>query len=145
MHKNALESAIAMNDKLFAQQAEINRLKQLLLDERVHSLGLRNALGNCKTHLEMQGVTDGFSQELKEFPFNPDAAIQQADEAIEKYATAANFALEPLFNEVDVAKIERDQYVKKTPCLACGGSSLSPYPDDGGSCPHCFNGEVEAV
>jgi len=33
----------------------------------------------------------------------------------------------------------------KVPCPACGGSALSPYPDDGGSCPHCFNGEVEAV
>lgn len=27
-------------------------------------------------------------------------------------------------------------------CTACGGSALSPYPDDGGSCPHCFNGYV---
>jgi hypothetical protein len=27
-------------------------------------------------------------------------------------------------------------------CSACGGSVLSPYPDDGGSCPHCFNGYV---
>ena len=33
----------------------------------------------------------------------------------------------------------------KVPCPHCGGSALSPYPDDGGSCPHCFNGEVEAV
>ena len=27
-----------------------------------------------------------------------------------------------------------------TICSDCGGSGLSPYPDDGGSCPHCFGG-----
>jgi hypothetical protein len=27
-------------------------------------------------------------------------------------------------------------------CAACGGSALSPYPEDGGSCPHCVNGVV---
>jgi hypothetical protein len=28
-------------------------------------------------------------------------------------------------------------------CPDCGGSALSPYPEDGGSCPHCFNGYLQ--
>lgn len=27
-------------------------------------------------------------------------------------------------------------------CPHCQGTALSPYPKDGGSCPHCFNGHV---
>jgi hypothetical protein len=35
---------------------------------------------------------------------------------------------------------EGDQ--EKRICAACGGSALSPYPHDGGSCPHCFGGYI---
>lgn len=27
-------------------------------------------------------------------------------------------------------------------CPDCNGTALSPYPDDGGSCPHCFGGKL---
>jgi len=27
-------------------------------------------------------------------------------------------------------------------CPDCNGTGLSPYPDDGGSCPHCFGGKL---
>ncbi len=27
-------------------------------------------------------------------------------------------------------------------CPDCHGTALSPYPQDGGSCPHCFNGYI---
>lgn len=27
-------------------------------------------------------------------------------------------------------------------CPYCNGTTLSPYPDDGGSCPHCFGGKI---
>lgn len=30
-------------------------------------------------------------------------------------------------------------------CLYCGGTALSPYEWDGGSCPHCFNGKASDV
>jgi hypothetical protein len=29
---------------------------------------------------------------------------------------------------------------KRQICPACHGTALSPYPKDGGSCPHCFGG-----
>lgn len=33
-----------------------------------------------------------------------------------------------------------EQTESKRLCTACNGSALSPYPQDGGSCPHCFGG-----
>lgn len=38
---------------------------------------------------------------------------------------------------------EQEALSRKVPCTACGGSALSPYPEDGGSCPHCFGGYTE--
>lgn len=35
---------------------------------------------------------------------------------------------------------ERDE---RRICPHCNGTTLSPYPDDGGSCPHCFGGYLK--
>jgi len=34
---------------------------------------------------------------------------------------------------------------QKQVCPDCGGSGLSPYPEDGGSCPHCFDGFIKRL
>jgi hypothetical protein len=35
---------------------------------------------------------------------------------------------------------EEEQQDERRVCPYCNGTTLSPYPDDGGSCPHCFGG-----
>lgn len=38
---------------------------------------------------------------------------------------------------------QEDSQPQRFVCTACHGSALSPYPDDGGGCPHCYNGYTE--
>lgn len=42
----------------------------------------------------------------------------------------------------DEDSIEEPNRLTRRPCSDCGGTGLSPYPDDGGSCPHCIDGYV---
>lgn len=40
----------------------------------------------------------------------------------------------------EAADLERIVQERRRRCPDCGGTALSPYPQDGGSCPHCVGG-----
>ena len=45
--------------------------------------------------------------------------------------------------KIGIGKIAESWQGESRLCPDCHGTALSPYPDDGGSCPHCFGGYVK--
>lgn len=44
--------------------------------------------------------------------------------------------------EDDPEDLPEPRRLEQRICPDCHGTAVSPYPEDGGSCPHCFNGLI---